>query len=552
MIRPARKRRMGQMVALADILANGVAILMLLIVLSIKIQSDQAREEINQNADITTILSRDMAKTIIYNDLPSSPPAVLHDYHSCLVPHDCNESLYPIIEIHDDFVRLKNENVRISLVEMLKRPNPLDSWLSAHSDLEKFNIRVDIYGVGAYYLALSILSENGINHPRHWHFLEKRGTPGSGDGLGSEDFIAKYEEDNPFGDALNGGLNGDGEESGDAGEEDGGGMEPLPMDEFGDITMIQGGSFSDLAARGVIGGSPNGEGTQGRGESEMQIKSRMSEGRFGSIGIGLPNMPMAFASMSGDSPAHLSSIEYMIFAALFLLHYGHELQGFHVPYLQDTLKLFNKRPRHIRANSNYAYLPEVSDLLQISLAQEDAWPEYFAEEFTNDVGQVGLSGAQASFINSFVYHKMSERSALTEGISVLLRPWPSSYQGERTEVTDSLVLAHPKHLHEVEPGLRWLPLAFLTPVEDSLHINLGFVMADFRDDRIFIPTDLNQVWTRSGPMRAVRQDVDVRPSLLRLLLIYSLPALLFISAILWIYYRISRKRARAEQLLGHS
>nr|MCA8837638.1 hypothetical protein [Pseudomonadota bacterium] len=129
-MKPGRRRagRWGEVVALADILANGVAILMMLIVLSIKIQSDQAQEEINQNADITTILSRDMAKSIIFNDLPSSPPAVLHDYSSCSVTHDCNENLYPIVEIYDDYIRLKNENVRVTLNELLKRPNPVDYW----------------------------------------------------------------------------------------------------------------------------------------------------------------------------------------------------------------------------------------------------------------------------------------------------------------------------------------------------------------------------------------------------------------------------------------
>lgn len=554
-MKPGRRRagRWGEVVALADILANGVAILMMLIVLSIKIQSDQAQEEINQNADITTILSRDMAKSIIFNDLPSSPPAVLHDYSSCSVTHDCNENLYPIVEIYDDYIRLKNENVRVTLNELLKRPNPVDYWLRAFSGAEKANLRMDIYGVGAYYLALSILTENGIYHPRHWHFLTKPTGDGKG-GMSSEEFIAKYEDSSALGDK--GGFNGSGDgaagQDGE-GEESGDGEEELPFspESLGDMTMIEGGSFSELSEQGMLGGkgtSKGKPGEQGEGESEMEIKSRMSEGNFSQVGIKMPNMPMSLmaAQEGAEGKIPLTTREFMIFTALFLLHYGHELEGLQVPYLQDTLQDLFDRPRTIRRNSNAPYIFDITDQLDVMLAEQEGWPEHFANETVSDINQVGLIGESVQFVNDFVYQSMNDKPIKTEGLSILLRPWPSAYQGERSEITDSIVLAHPRFSEENSNGLRWMPLAFLTPVKDTLNVNLGFVMAEFKAGKLFIPAEQNQIWTDSGALRPQRTDVDVQPSILRLFYIYFPIALLSALALIWWFIKVWRAHRRTD------
>ena len=64
-------------VALADILANSVAVILIMIIITITVQQKRAEDEVSQNASVTTILARQLASTIVFNDLPSSPPARL-------------------------------------------------------------------------------------------------------------------------------------------------------------------------------------------------------------------------------------------------------------------------------------------------------------------------------------------------------------------------------------------------------------------------------------------------------------------------------------------
>ena len=46
----------------------------------------------------------------------------------------------------------------------------MSAWLAGFSDERKARLRVDVYDIGQFYLAMSILREHGIR-VRHWHFL---------------------------------------------------------------------------------------------------------------------------------------------------------------------------------------------------------------------------------------------------------------------------------------------------------------------------------------------------------------------------------------------
>ena len=157
-------------VALADILANSVAVILILIIVTITAQQKKSQDEITQNADITSILARQLASSIVYNDLPSSPPAVLHDYRSCAIAHDCNHYLYPVLELYDGYMRIFNTNTRIYRNELLRNPNALDRYLKSLPPQQADNIRIDIHGISEYYLVMGILQENNMRS-RHWHFL---------------------------------------------------------------------------------------------------------------------------------------------------------------------------------------------------------------------------------------------------------------------------------------------------------------------------------------------------------------------------------------------
>ena len=163
-------------VALADILANSVAVILILIVVTMSVQQDRADNQLEQNADITSILARQLASSVVYNDLPSSPPARLHDYYSCEIAHDCDPSLFPIVELHQNYIREYNSNLRFYRNELLQENNAFDDLINTFSNTDRAGIRIDVYDVNLYYLAIGILKEHNIS-PRHWHYLGENATP---------------------------------------------------------------------------------------------------------------------------------------------------------------------------------------------------------------------------------------------------------------------------------------------------------------------------------------------------------------------------------------
>ena len=157
-------------VALADILANSVVVILLLIVITLKIKEEQIASQRQQSHDINVLLSRQIATSVVMNDLPSSRPALLHDYNSCDIPHDCNPGLYPIVELRPTMVREYNSGITLTREQLLLETNQLDAFLVQLSPEIKRNIRIDVYGVELFYLAMDILKEHGVT-PYHWHFL---------------------------------------------------------------------------------------------------------------------------------------------------------------------------------------------------------------------------------------------------------------------------------------------------------------------------------------------------------------------------------------------
>ena len=67
-------------VALADILANSVAIVIIMIVVTLMARYEEEQDKLEQAEDVAVLLSRELASSFVMNALPTSPPAQLHDY----------------------------------------------------------------------------------------------------------------------------------------------------------------------------------------------------------------------------------------------------------------------------------------------------------------------------------------------------------------------------------------------------------------------------------------------------------------------------------------
>jgi len=169
--RPAKKRMPDFAgIALVDILANGLAMLIIVIVLSIASRAEHESRTASQVEEVETMMSRKFSTSLVLNSLAASPPARLHDYDNSPLDQNLDPHILPIIELHRGFVREFYSGAIWPRAELLQEPNALDAFLLAFDEERKRRIRADIYDVAQYYLTMSILREHGITI-RHWHFL---------------------------------------------------------------------------------------------------------------------------------------------------------------------------------------------------------------------------------------------------------------------------------------------------------------------------------------------------------------------------------------------
>ena len=165
-------------VALADILANGVAIIIMLIVITIMIKHQQEEKRLEQVEDVSVLLSRDIATSVVMNALPTSPPARLHHYHSSPLDRNPTHAVMPIIELHRDHVRNYYTGETISRDALLHRDNAFDRYVGSLDPRQLLRMRVDVYSIRLFYIVMSILKSHQ-HRPNHWHFI---GYAGDGSG----------------------------------------------------------------------------------------------------------------------------------------------------------------------------------------------------------------------------------------------------------------------------------------------------------------------------------------------------------------------------------
>ena len=157
-------------IALVDILANGVAVLIIVIVITIAVRSEHEKQLGEQAREVATVMTREFSTSLVLNRLAASPPAVLHDYERSEIDSIWDPFVLPILEIHRDMVRDPYSGEIWSRSELLQEPNGLDDFLRDFTINMKSTMRVDMYDVGTFYLSMSILRAHGIV-PRHWHFV---------------------------------------------------------------------------------------------------------------------------------------------------------------------------------------------------------------------------------------------------------------------------------------------------------------------------------------------------------------------------------------------
>ena len=160
-------------VALVDILANGVAMLIIVVVLSITTRMEREERLVERAEEVVTVMSHRLSTSLVLNSLAASPPARLHDYETSPLDAVYDPEVLPILELHRGFVREFYSGAVWTRRALLAGGNPMSAWLSGLGDAPRNRIRVDIYEVDQFYVAMSIFREHGIPI-RHWHFVPHR------------------------------------------------------------------------------------------------------------------------------------------------------------------------------------------------------------------------------------------------------------------------------------------------------------------------------------------------------------------------------------------
>ena len=175
MIRAAAIRTSRRMpdfagVALVDILANGVAMLIIVIVVTIAARMEREERYAEQADEVATVMSHKFSTSLVLNSLAASPPARLHDYETSPLDRVLDPDLLPILELHWGFVREFYSGTIWTRRDLLREHGGLGAWVAGFSDEKKGRLRVDVYDIPQFYLTMSILREHGIR-VFHWHFI---------------------------------------------------------------------------------------------------------------------------------------------------------------------------------------------------------------------------------------------------------------------------------------------------------------------------------------------------------------------------------------------
>ena len=346
-------------VALVDILANGVAVLIIIIIVSIASRLDQEQRYAEQEEEVAAVMTRQFSTSLVLNRLAASPAARLHDYENSPLDQVLDPDTLPIIEMHRDYVREYYTGTVWTRQELLQENNSMDAWLAGFSAEKKLRLRIDLYDVRQFYVAMSILREHGVN-AGHWHFLpgvlplaQARSCP---PGVPAEDCLDLAAQDAPptlpeLAQARTGqrglgehdwpppeqagtadGAGGTGDELGPApggttlgrGFAGGGGAQPGDMNSTGEFRGL-GPSGSDAFGWG-LGNSSFPNSGSGRGRGGRGLGSGLESPRGIRLRLALPESQRPDQQVPFEfTPASANDLAYMLGAIMYFLSQAQEI-----------------------------------------------------------------------------------------------------------------------------------------------------------------------------------------------------------------------------------
>ena len=560
-------------VALADILANSVAVILILIAVTLTVQQKKAQDELEQNADITTILARQLATSVVFNDLPTSPPARLHDYHSCEIPHDCNPYLYPIIEMHDGYIRIFNNNTKIYRNELLRKENAFDLYIKNLRPEEILNLRLDVYSVSEYYLTLGILKEHNAS-PRHWHYLGESVPPLKNQIL-NEERIAGQQQDQSSEGLDEGQSKGDSEgsndsESSNSSNQQSQGQNPSQMPEGTELAdsdsrqslqydsllpPADGGSSNEVSdnTNEQPGGPTESESSQSNktpttlfealtgmmAESQgLTPPEQSGQGSSGkrSMRVHVPNAGKSTGNEGKSSDSvNLPADEYhrvVIAYILTMLEQAHIQKTLALPQAREWLAQLAQSPESIQQLPLYPLIDSLAMIFDHGHKARSSTLQQTVIDASLRDNQLQIPynvAYPAPFIKTYTPPVWLDKLTQAQNVqpALLMRLYPSLFKGEVLEFPEGYtVIVHPDEA--ARTIAQWRPIAVLDAQLND--ISLGFVYASIANEQLVIHAGENQLLLNkfpiSDPQISAKDNTEILTPILWLFGLFTLLVLL--------------------------
>ena len=558
-------------VALADILANSVAVILILILATLVYRQEETQKELERGTDITTILARQLATAVVWNDLPSSPPSVLHDYDSCAIPHDCDPMLLPVLELHKGFIRIFNTATRIYRAELLRQQNAFDRYLTSLTPEERAGIRLDIHSITEYYLALGIMQEHGVR-PRHWHYLGEDVPPLANlsplaervEGLRRPEDAERHAAlEDGWGRSRHGRRRGQPEQSEGADLPE---LEGTSLGGAGVLGALQYDSLlppAYLEARGHRRGAPNqpfAPGAPRLGGSMLDGQGQAGALSKGSDALRLfiPNAPTGAGATRQLQIPPEDYAEVTLHYLFRLLESARETGAFEpqrqhewlLQLAQNPRVVLDRQPHQALVQRLLARIAQPPPAAAPRLATAAAPQQPHNRLLLPANGSPGDAGGQAQARTLLL--RLGQATPWLDALAgkpaqpqFLMRPHPSLYKGQRlTFLPEHLLLMLP----DGRPALGWRPVAVVDPSLE--YIALGFVHAGMEGGQLALHAGVNQLRLSGRPAANPRlNDADAQrglaPSLWAL-------ALLALAVLLMLGLRGWRQGARQGARQGQA
>lgn len=501
MISAARRIPNFAGVALVDILANGVAVLIIVIVLSIASRFEQEKEYSERIQEVSAVMTREFSTSLVLNRLAAGPPATLHDYENSALDQIWDPAIMPVLEIHKDVVRDPYSGRVWHRSELLQEPNSLDAFLSEFDAFQRESVRGDFYDIGTFYLLMSILKDHSIVIT-HWHFV---GAMGIGQeaalascpaGMSAKDCVGLGSggQSSTMADVYESLSNGSG-----AGENRNAGEWP-PRESEWDEGGQAGGANADTLPQGAQLGP--GGGGDFEGESFPDVRgSRNRQTGQGPGGIG--NVP-GFSIRLADPTAELMNLGSLSFASISqdleaflvaLMAFVNEVQNFYdsdhpptellqqfIPILQSFLsqpptlgeaqkEAVEDLALSLKLLHNQGYVHDQAEPLITIPLPRSAHPEALIRLAVNRT----LIEAEIQSNNVALLDSVPE----TAKIRFNLQAYPDIWRGMQVAVERNAVLLMSPVQSEPDVA-KWRAIAYLSPRLDDFVV--GFVFGAYDDE----------------------------------------------------------------------